>query len=373
VEPKSAELLRRWGWVALFVAGSLVTLWIQAADFTLRDFPGRALSWATADGYSIGARTGLYGRSLVLFAAAFVAALYALRALERWLAAGTRELLTGLSLAGTSLLVAHVFMIDTWTALNLVTGLWLAALAMGLCERALGRGAFPEPRAAVLACLVLGMLWVPFLVDDHDPREGPSGSRWLDWGLAAGAFATWIVLGLVARVLAPERRVRTVTIALGLLASGALAPLVSVLSTEAYVTLNNRDVHALTPFQVELSVLGLVALGLGLLVARARRSASGFSLERLLARRAFPLLVLGLVVYLLYRPCIEFNEDLFEPANSGLMLQQLWDFGRLPFIETFDAHGLSDSIMGLVWRVLQGTRDETWVQWYGWSTDCSRS
>ena len=85
---------------------------------------------------------------------------------------------------------------------------------------------------------------------------------------------------------------------------------------------------------------------------------------RWLARRAFPVFVFGLLAFLYYRPTIELNEDLFEPANSGLLIQQFFDFGRLPFIETFNGHGLSDSLMGFVWRAVHGSRDESWVHWY---------
>jgi len=31
--------------------------------------------------------------------------------------------------------------------------------------------------------------------------------------------------------------------------------------------------------------------------------------------------------------------DLFEPGNPGLFVQQFFEFGRLPFLETFNAHG----------------------------------
>lgn len=47
-----------------------------------------------------------------------------------------------------------------------------------------------------------------------------------------------------------------------------------------------------------------------------------------------------------------FSVDMFESANHGLAVSELLRYGKLPLIETFDAHMLSNSVWGILYGVL---------------------
>lgn len=44
--------------------------------------------------------------------------------------------------------------------------------------------------------------------------------------------------------------------------------------------------------------------------------------------------------------------DLFEGANHGLLISEFFKYGKIPLIETFDAHMMSNSIWGIIYGVL---------------------
>lgn len=353
-------------WLALFAAAWAVALRIELADYALEHFRGRTMSWPVLEGLSVGARTSLYSQAVLLAGATFAAALVAARALERWIEAEDWSVVHGLALAGCALFACHACLVPVWTAVNLITGLLACALAMALADRWLFRGRPAGPRATTLAALALGAFWLPIVLDDHDPGRGTAGTRYMDWAIGALAFGAYLVLRALLLLARAERRPACWAGLTVFLAGGALAPWVSVGSIELYLTLNHRGVHALEPFELERLVLAGAALVLLLAAWRvARRADPWSSWPRRLEVWVVPLWIVGLFTQLHYLPWVEFNEDLFEPANSGLMIQQWVDFGRLPFIETFNAHGFSDAATGFLWRLVHGSADETWVHWSG--------
>jgi hypothetical protein len=48
------------------------------------------------------------------------------------------------------------------------------------------------------------------------------------------------------------------------------------------------------------------------------------------------------------------NTDLFEAANHGLAVSELFYYGKIPLIDTFDAHMMSNSIYGILYGILNG-------------------
>jgi hypothetical protein len=156
----------------------------------------------------------------------------------------------------------------------------------------------------------------------------------------------------------------------------ALTPLAALAAAtwvrnEVYLLVNRHGFASIRPEHVEAAFCVVVALWC---VARALRgprtagvsaadvSADGrLDLERAIGRFTFPWIVVGTVAMMRFTLSHGPSPDFLEPANAGLMIQQWVDFGRLPFLETFGAHGLYDSLFGFAYVTLNGTHDLTWT------------
>src|SRR5262249_49220674 len=138
-------------------------------------------------------------------------------------------------------------------------------------------------------------------------------------------------------------------------------PAITVMRNEVYLLFNQWGLLAITPDAVEWALIGLVAAWCAVRAWRGpQSSAQRLDLERVLGRFAFPWMLAGFSALGRFFYLIEPASDFLEPANAGLLIQQLFDFGRIPFFETFNAHGLADSFFGFVYTALVGFKDETW-------------
>ena len=349
--------LRAHGLTALLYASALVVCRLLAADPELDSLPGRAISQATLDACSVGARLSLYATSLLLFVAGGVALLLVLRWLARLVPAEDLEVVDRTSLAGLILLLLGAYRVDTRSALALLAGLHALVLAVGLLDRWVLRWRPHPHRAAYAGWLAAGAFSLLFPLYDLAGERIPQ----VAWAPAAAFAALGLVLHLVLALLG-RRGERSAD---GWLYAGlplAALALISVLRIELYMLLNGRGLFALTPDHLGAGLIGLLLVWVLLRRRRWRPRADGARLDLalLVGRGSFPLLLVGLVSFAEYQPVLRIAWDLFEPANPGLMIQQWFDFGRLPLFETWGSHGLWDSSMGMVYAALTGFEDEVW-------------
>lgn len=352
------DLLAEHGWTALFLAITAVVARVDGADLTLRTFAGRVVSIATAQTYDIAARNSLYTSSVALFALLFCVALLVLRVLRSVSAQHTNDVLEALSIGGCVVWLARAYAMPNASLVG-VFGAALAATAVaGLLDRWVLRASDAPDRGTWMALMGVSAIGVATLLQGRIDATALERSAWLlEWWLAGLAVALHVLWRLVCL-----RRDREHRHAAALRLSWALAPLgwlslVWVLRDELYLTANNRGWHAFQPSHAEILLLVVLALWCAL---RWRRAGAAPDTARALGSLVFPALLVSVTCFAHYRPTLGAPTDLFEPGNPALFIQQWLDFGRVPFVETFNAHAFSDSFFGFVYSALHGAGDDHW-------------
>jgi len=141
----------------------------------------------------------------------------------------------------------------------------------------------------------------------------------------------------------------------------AFIPLVSFLSLELNYIFSSNG------FQVSGSLLYLVGLIFLLAVTvyfyRKSKTTNETS-YRLIFFRWMPWMLAGVLCAGFFHPTVTVSFDPFEDANRMLPLHQWFSFGRVPFLDSFNAHALADFGMGLLYSLLNG-HDPAGVFVYG--------
>ncbi|UYH53595.1 hypothetical protein [Lawsonia intracellularis] len=86
----------------------------------------------------------------------------------------------------------------------------------------------------------------------------------------------------------------------------------------------------------------------------------------------FPLCIITLTVFMLWQPSLNIDDDLLHPANSFEPAQQLIQFGKIPFVDTWITRGLRDSLPCTLFMLLAGEQHTVdsfiWFQVFSYLT-----
>jgi len=356
--------LRDHGFLVLFHAAALVAVLLVSADFTLHDFSRRVIGQATLDGVSVEARTGLYARSLLVFFVALAGLAWIARKLERVLGSKTLALLNLTSFVGCLLLYLTCWRLLAPGGFALLVAVEGLIVAIALLDRfVLKREVHPDGGRYIVWLVVLGLALVFPVYDLASVRLKALAQP----GLVVAAAVC--VLGLsvhVALSLFARRSDRWLHAALPL----AALPLASVLRNEIHLCFNGRGLYAVRPEHVQIVLVALILVWcLVRFLRRPREDSSGrLDLERLLGLGILPWMLVGIACFNGWYFVLTPPPDFLEPANPGLFIQQWFDFGRVPFFDTFNGHGLSDSFFGFLYCLIHGSDVMTW-QYYDFLTD----
>lgn len=108
-----------------------------------------------------------------------------------------------------------------------------------------------------------------------------------------------------------------------------------------------------------LACLPVLAYGVLLLLRKADAEEKGEG-------KIYFFLILGMAMLAGQMPVNLFPQnELFESANTGMAVYQLFQYGELPLIQNFDAHMLRSFIPAALYRLLSG--DEIGSLWFGYS------
>lgn len=137
----------------------------------------------------------------------------------------------------------------------------------------------------------------------------------------------------------------------------ALIPLLSFLKDEIYLILNKHQIYYFSPRKLYL--VGIFSL-LTYIAWRYRKTvkkpllALAKNTDELVAKRYFPLLILGVFAFTFYSPFIESSTEMFESGNQYLPLMEFQKFGVIPILEKFNSHQLFELFWGAVYSFFNG-------------------
>ncbi|MBI5363500.1 MAG: hypothetical protein HZA53_10010, partial [Planctomycetes bacterium] len=356
------DAVKAHGWTALFAAVTVVMTRIETTDFALDAMHGRTMGWATAQGFDVSVRTGLVWSSLVLALVVFAGVALGLARLGRLLGERAVDLCEPLALAGLAFWLARAFTLPMWSSINLVMALCAANLAIAALDRFVFRVEGPTARGAWLASLAIAGLGIVTLHDDFRAWNAPSAARAMDWIVGLAPLLLHALARLATWRRDPARRAAAFALLFPALPWLAWLPFASVMREELYLGLGRGDAGP-SLNTLEACVLAVLAACAVASSWKARRAGSLPDLAPLVERRSLPWVIAAATALAFYRPWSPLHPDLMEPANPGLLVQQYFDFGRVPFVETFGAHGLSDSFSGFLYRAVNGMREEQWIYW----------
>lgn len=137
----------------------------------------------------------------------------------------------------------------------------------------------------------------------------------------------------------------------------ALIPLLSVLKDETYLILNRNHVYYFSPRKLYLIGIFCLSATIALryrIIIKKPLQAFVKNTDELVAKRYFPLLIIGLAAFTFYSPFIQAPTEMFEAGNRFLPLMEFQKFGVIPIFEKFNSHALSELFYGIIYTFFNG-------------------
>ena len=79
-----------------------------------------------------------------------------------------------------------------------------------------------------------------------------------------------------------------------------------------------------------------------------------YTTRKIIYNYYFPVFLIAILIFEYYTPFLYQNTEMFEKANSALAIQQFFDFGKIPFLQTFGSHALSEIFFGFIYTAING-------------------
>ncbi|MBL8859320.1 MAG: hypothetical protein JNL28_12490 [Planctomycetes bacterium] len=340
--------LRAHGFTLFFWAALAAWAVVLAWGFEAQSFEDRVVSNATLHAVDIGARARLYFAAVGAFLATGALVGLVLRLLERALAAEALRHIENASFVGVILVaLAGVTSMQT-DAVRLCVALQLAYVACALLDVRAFAGGTSTGRGFLFLLIAAGAYGLVVLTP---------------WATNPWATAlTTAVLFALARALEPVAGGRIFDRVVGVLAALSSVPLALIVREEIVLVAHQRGHAGVTHAHATWICAALIAAGAWLLCRRSRVGTRAVP-ERLVTRVSFPLLIIALTLLAGWTAARAPLNEMLESGNAGVTLQQWYEFGRWPFFETLDVHGLSDCFMGFLYSCANGWNGIAWQHW----------
>ena len=328
-------------WIAFFYSLLPVFDLVQYADLRLASFYGQMVGIATIEGVDIGARVRLYYLAILLLILTFSALMLIGARYSRKLGRVELDLLNMSALGGACLLLFRLLGAEVTEPLHFIHALhviFVVGFGFGML--------FKKSTLSISTyALVIGLsICGSFLFMEMGVRNSlpfTTAGIGILVLLVVMAIDNWrgLNLDLLGWRLKPL----------------ALVPFLSFFSLELALILKHRG----TGFSEAsfIYVLGLIFILLLCFRGSFGIKAKVKPLKQILNGFYFPWILVGAMMWMHYDPLAPHNGEMFELANKVLPIQQFYEFGRLPLLETLNAHLLSDIVPGFLYTILHGYYD----------------
>ncbi|MBP6335011.1 MAG: hypothetical protein KA444_06010 [Bacteroidia bacterium] len=346
--------VREFLFIPLFFSLYLVYYLFHDAGFQLESFEGRSISIATAEGIDIHKRVSTFYRAILLFILAVPALTYLIQKSTRLLSTADLQLLNASSAAGFCLLFFHLLGADMNPSLHLILAFQFVVF-IGIGLKSIWKfDDFEKIYTSLVVWIAALSFSLYFLQLQMLALSGITGTPSMPVFLGVFSASLLFFYFLVQRTkpFSAAWMQRTIQVSSPL----AFIPLLSVLSTEVYMILNQHNIHTISIAPIYFTLLALLFIRMFL---RNRNWKEDDSLEIInhsytVGRTWLPILAGCIAALATYSAIVIPKIDGFEDANRVLPLQQFFDFGKFPFLDIFSSHALSDFGPGALFSILNG-------------------
>lgn len=334
----------------MFIALAVTYSLYNNSTYLLENFSGRVISLATSEGLDIAHRVALYYRGIFLFCTLTIGIGLSYRFWRNFLDDADRTLLNALSVVGFSFFLFRIFGAEMGTSLHFIYGMLFAVFSgvvgkkiMQWQEKNSGEYILVFSWLTLISVLLFFLQWHFLrLFSEFHFRSIPDFC-----GPLTAALLLIYFYFSKQQSATGDSVTRYIRISRPLI----FIPLNSLFSFELSMIFNQHGMH-ISPAPIFLIGTGII---LFLIYRLSKKSSLSFSdAKSQLSEQWIPWMLAGIVALVLYKPVVTPEIDWFEDGNRILPLQQWFQFGKIPFLDTFSSHALSDWGWGALYSLLNG-------------------
>ena len=333
---------RNFIFIPLFLVFYLVLTVFDPSVFLLQHFTNRSVSIATLEGIDIGKRVSLFYKAIGF---AFVLILLFTRLtiiLKNYINNDELLIANGISLAGFCILFFQLLGADMSDFIHFLFALLIVCLAGFTFHQVKKRDA--RDFTAIFLWTILISISLFFLQWQV---------AWFMFGKIFFSLPKIIVLAGVPIYLLFTYRFKLNYKILKASYPLIFLPLLSFISDELFMILNQRGIYV-TPKIVYTIGLVIILIISYFFYRKPNSLNPPKPILTLLFRNWMPWILAGIACIAFYHPIIKPDIDWFENANHVLPLHQWFSFGKIPFLDSFSSHSLSDFGFGLLYSFFNG-------------------
>lgn len=367
---QSMLLLHKHGFVILFYTLWLVGMWLETQNRLLEDFHGRIISAASANLLHASDRTviAFEAIALVILVSSLIA--YILYVLRHYLSESTFKSLQASSFVGVLLFFFHIFIPNT---IVLTFAYWIAIIQVcSITGSILSKysTSFSFTTSPIYTSWI-SILSLAFTILAHQTQTA-HGKFFIPFSTdPTKTFAMYVLVIFLCSIIWRTyiwKKYSSIaddesTLAFLLVNTLPLTAFLFLpfLSLELPLIAKNYSMHISSKDVLTLLGPSLLLISLGLFIRK--QSSLNIKSSSILFLLYFPLLICATSILNGYTPTEPPLLDMFEPANPGLLIQQFFDFGKIPYLETFGAHGFSDAFWGFLYSFINGYDVHNWTHY----------
>lgn len=349
--------------ISIFYSLGLLFKYASTFNPVLESFQGRMIGEATLQGYDIGKRIKAFYQAgaLFLFGTIFISIIFwrASSYFKELFKAPEIQIINYTSLAGIILCFFSLWDSSINKSLELVFCIQIVAITIYVFKKIFFKNTniTQNITASFYAiAFVLGFsvffIWNEIVVlFDFLPKVN------LLYFLFITAVVAFI---LIAQLIKHKNSIESkneINRLAYLLLPLVLIPLLSVLKDETYLILNRHHVYYFSPRKLYL--IGILCFAASIawryrITIKKPLLALEKNTDELVAKRYFPLLILGVFAFTFYSPFTEASTEMFEAGNQFLPLMEFQKIGVIPIIEKFNSHQLFELFWGGLYVLFNG-------------------
>ena len=341
---------------SVFYSLIIIVSKVKSATFVLHDFKGRSISVATADNYDVTARVNLYFHCLILFIILILIFSLLQVFIKKKILESEINVLKYTSLIGIIFIALQVLNLKIDETLNLIFCVHIILLikiifrnSLKLSDNSNKVKDYELMAFAITISFSLFFLYKEFVFI----LKLQHVLNLFNFLIISGSLIICTTYFLLNKL---KDRKNLMLLILKICAPLILIPLISVISNEVYFTLNNKGIFFIKNAYIYLTLISFLFFTV-LLKFRKNKKNVDFkfaSISKILGNYYFPFFILSLIAFFNYTNFIDTPHDMFELANKSLAVQQFYEFGKIPFINSFNSHTLSEIFFPFIYTFING-------------------